>query len=185
MASCSTADLFPGRVGAALTGTRDESRMALRASAAQEVAFGTKRGAYPSTGIGAYAFIRQAYLDAQYEARLDKAMKAGIPGARPSNDPFSRALMAAAANEMPSWFVASTERELTRVAEISKEMGIKSPVVVGAREGYRSVVGAQGERGDGDRQPRVAGARFGDGPRVPVDRFGQAAVRTRPSSIRQ
>jgi imidazolonepropionase-like amidohydrolase len=131
--------LFPGRVGAALTGTRDESRMALRASAAQEVSFGTKRGGYPSTGIGAYAFIRQAYLDAQYEARLDKAMKAGIPGARPTNDPFSRALMAAAGNEMPSWFLASTEREMTRVAEIAKELGIKSPVVVGAREGYRSV----------------------------------------------
>ena len=40
---------------------------------------------------------------------------------------------------MPSWFVASTERELSRVAEISKEMGLKSPVVVGAREGYRNV----------------------------------------------
>lgn len=131
--------LFPGRVGAALTGTREESRMTLRASAAQEVSFGTKRNAYPSTGIGAYAFIRQAYLDAQYEARLDKAMKAGIPGARPTNDPFARALMPAAGNEMPSWFLASTERELTRVAEISKEMGIKGPVIVGAREGYRNI----------------------------------------------
>ena len=61
-------------------------------------------------------------------------MKAGTPGARPTNDPFSRALMAAAANEMPSWFVASNEREMTRVAEIAKEMGLKSPVVVGARK---------------------------------------------------
>lgn len=132
--------LFPGRVGAALTGTRDDSRLALRTSSGQEVAFGTKPGGvYPATGIGAIAFIRQAFLDAQYEARLDKAMKAGTPGARPTNDPFSRALMPAATNEMSSWFVASTEREMTRVAEIAKEMGIKSPVVVGAREGYRSV----------------------------------------------
>jgi imidazolonepropionase-like amidohydrolase len=132
--------LFPGRVGAALTGTRDESRLALRTSSGQEVAFGTKPGGvYPATGIGSIAFVRQAFLDAQYEARLDKAMKAGTPGARPTNDPFSRALMPAATNEMSSWFVASTEREMTRVAEIAKEMGIKSPVVVGAREGYRSV----------------------------------------------
>jgi imidazolonepropionase-like amidohydrolase len=131
--------LFPGRVGAALTGSRDGGRLGLRTSAAQEVSFGRKREGYPSTGIGAVAYIRQAYLDAQYEARLDKAMKAGIPGARPTNDPFDRALMPAATNEMPSWFVASTEREMTRVAEIAKEMGIKSPVVVGAREGYRSI----------------------------------------------
>ena len=110
--------LFPGRVGAALTGTRENSRLALRTGAGQEVSFGTKRGGYPATGIGAVAFIRQAYLDAQYEARMDKAFKAGTPGARPSNDPFRRALVPAATNTMPSWFVASTERQLTRVAEI-------------------------------------------------------------------
>lgn len=132
--------LFPGRIGAALTGTRSETRLGLRTGIGQEVSFGTKRGGgYPATGIGAVAFIRQSFLDAQYEARLDKAFKAGTPGARPTNDPFSRALMAAAGNEMPSWFVASTERQLIRVAEISKEMGLKNPVVVGAQEGYRTI----------------------------------------------
>jgi hypothetical protein len=78
--------LFPGRIGAALTGTRNESRLGLRTSVGQEVSFGTKRGgAYPATGIGAVAFIRQSFLDAQYEARLDKAFKAGTPAhARPT-----------------------------------------------------------------------------------------------------
>lgn len=131
--------LFPGRVGAALTGSRTDTRLGLRSAVGQEVAFGSRRGAYPGTGIGAYAFIRQAYLDAQYENRLEKAFKAGTPGARPSNDPFRRALMPAAANEMPSWFVASTERQVTRVAEISKEMGLKAPVVVGAQEAWRVI----------------------------------------------
>jgi len=131
--------LFPGRVGAGLTGAQPESRLALRTGVGQEVAFGTKRGGYPATGIGSVAFIRQAYLDAQYELRLDKAMKAGVPGARPSNDPFRRALMPAAANEMASWFVASTEREMARVAAIAKEMSLKTPVVVGAQEGWRAI----------------------------------------------
>jgi imidazolonepropionase-like amidohydrolase len=131
--------LFPGRVGAALTGSRDNSRLVLRPSVGQEVAFGSLPGRYPGTGIGAIAYIRQAFLDAQYEGRLDKAMKAGTPGARPSNDPFRRALMPAAANEMPSWFVASTERQITRAVEIAKEMGLRNPVVVGAQEGWRSV----------------------------------------------
>lgn len=131
--------LFPGRVGAALTGKRDESNLALRAGAGQEVSFGTKRGGYPGTGIGSYAFIRQAFLDAQYEARLDRAFKDGVPGGRPAGDPFSRNLMSAATNTMSAWFVASRERELTRVAEITTELGLKNPVVVGSQEGWRSI----------------------------------------------
>ena len=131
--------LFPGRVGAALTGGPDESRLALRADAAQQVSFGTRRGGYPSTGIGAIAFVRQSLLDAQYEARLDKAFKAGIPGARPSNEPFTRALVPVATNEMPAWFTASPERAINRVGEISKELGIKAPVIVGVQEGWRVI----------------------------------------------
>lgn len=131
--------IFPGRVGAALTGAQAGGSLSLRAAAGQDVAFGSKRGgAYPATGIGVVAYIRQAYLDAQYEARLDKAFKAGVPAARPSNDPMRRAMMSAAMNEMSSWFVASTERQIARVAEIAKELGLKSPVVVGSQEGWRS-----------------------------------------------
>jgi imidazolonepropionase-like amidohydrolase len=129
--------LFPGRVGAALTGGPDESRLGLRSSIGQEVAFGTRRGGYPSTGIGAVAFIRQSLLDAQYEARLDKAFKAGTPGARPSNEPFTRALVPAATNEMPAWFVASTERQINRVGQIAKELTLRAPVIVGTQEGWR------------------------------------------------
>ena len=131
--------LFPGRAGAALTGAQSGERLSLRADVGQIVSFGTKRGGYPSTGIGAVAFIRQAFLDAQYEARVEKAFKAGTPGARPSNDPFRRSLMPAASNEVASWFVASTERQITRVAEIASEMGLKQPVVVGSQEGWRAI----------------------------------------------
>ncbi|HET9426286.1 MAG TPA: amidohydrolase family protein [Gemmatimonadaceae bacterium] len=129
--------IFPGRVGAALTGGPNEDRLSLRTAAGQNVSFGTRRGGYPSTLIGALAFVRQALLDAQYEARLDKAFKAGVPGARPTNEPFTRALVPAATNEMPAWFVASTERQINRVADITKELGLKGPVVVGAQEGWR------------------------------------------------
>ncbi len=131
--------IFPGRVGAALTGAQAGGSLSLRAAAGQEVAFGSKRGGvYPATGIGVVAYIRQAFLDAQFEARLDKAFKAGVPAARPSNDPMRRAMMSAAMNEMSSWFLASTERQIARVGEIAKELGLKSPVVVGSQEGWRS-----------------------------------------------
>lgn len=130
--------LFPGRVGAALTSPPVETNIKLRPAAGQVVSFGRNREGYPGTGIGAVAFIRQAFLDAQYEGRLDAAMKKGIPGApRPSNDPFTRALVPAATNEMPAWFLASTEREITRATDIAAEMGLKGPVIVGTREGWR------------------------------------------------
>jgi imidazolonepropionase-like amidohydrolase len=132
--------IFPGRVGAALTAPSHETNVALRPSVGQIVAFGTKRDGYPRTGIGSVAFIRQAFLDAEYEARLDSAMKKGIPGApRPSNDPFTRALVPAATNQMPSWFLAEREREMSRVADIATEMMLKGPVVVGAQEGWRAI----------------------------------------------
>ena len=131
--------IFPGRVGAALTGGVSTASLPLRAAVGQNVSFGTRRDGYPGTLIGSLAYVKQMYLDAQYEARLEKAFKAGTPGARPSNDPMRRALMAASMNEMPSWFVASTEREISRVAEITKDISIKAPVIVGAREGWRSV----------------------------------------------
>ena len=131
--------IFPGRVGAALTGMREGSRLALRAGAGQNVSFGTRRNGYPGTLIGSLAYVKQAFLDAQYEARVEKAFKAGTPGARPSNEPFRRALIPAATNEMRSWFVASTERQLIRVAEITKELGLRNPVVVGTQEGWRMI----------------------------------------------
>lgn len=132
--------IFPGRVGSALTAARSAGELTLKPDAGQEVAFGTKRGGvYPATGIGVIAYIRQAFLDAQYESRVDKAFKAGIAGGRPAADAFRRALMPAATNEMPSWFVASTERQIVRVSEISKEMALKSPVVVGVQEGWRVI----------------------------------------------
>jgi len=131
--------IFPGRVGAALTGMREGSRLALRAGAGQNVSFGSRRGGYPGTLIGSLAYVKQSFLDAQYEARVDRAFKAGTPGARPSNDPFRRALIPAASNEIRSWFVASTERQLIRVAEIAKELGLRNPVVVGTQEGWRMI----------------------------------------------
>jgi len=47
--------------------------------------------------------------------------------------------MPAAGNEIATWFVASTEREMIRVASIAAELGLRSPVVVGAQEGWRAI----------------------------------------------
>jgi imidazolonepropionase-like amidohydrolase len=131
--------LFPGRVGAALTGGYNEAQLELRAGIGQQVSFGTRRGGYPGTLIGALPFVRQSFLDAQHELAVDKAFKAGTSAERPSYDPLSRALMPAVANEMPVWMMASTEREIERVTDIAKEIGLRNYIVVGAREGWRAI----------------------------------------------
>jgi imidazolonepropionase-like amidohydrolase len=58
-------------------------------------------------------------------------------------DPFKRALIPAASNEMPLWFVASNERQLIRVAEIAAELGLENWIVAGAQEGWRVVPALQ------------------------------------------
>ncbi len=47
--------------------------------------------------------------------------------------------MPAATNATPSWFVASTERQIIRVAEIASELELRNPVVVGSQEGWRVI----------------------------------------------
>ncbi len=131
--------LFPGRVGAALTGGYNESQLELRTMVGQQVAFGTRRGGYPGTLIGALSFVKQSLLDAQHELAVDKAFKAGNSAERPSFDVLSRALMPVVANEIPAWIMASSEREIERVTAIARELGLRNWVVVGAREGWRSI----------------------------------------------
>jgi hypothetical protein len=129
--------LFPGRVGAALTGGQNEGRLALRTTIGQVVAFGTLRGGYPGTGIGSVAFVRQTILDGQHEALLERAFRAGNPAARPTYNPLPRGIMSAAAGDIPFWFAAGPDRPIGRVIEIAKEMSLKTPVVVGAQDGWR------------------------------------------------
>jgi imidazolonepropionase-like amidohydrolase len=131
--------LFPGRVGAALTGGYNESQLVLRTEIGQQVSFGSRRGGYPGTGIGALAYVKQSFLDAQHELALENAFKAGKPGARPTYDPMRRALLPVASNQMPAWFAASTEREIQRVVDIARELGLRNWIVVGAQEGWRTV----------------------------------------------
>jgi imidazolonepropionase-like amidohydrolase len=135
--------LFPGRVGAAMTGGHDESKLVLRSSIGQQVSFGSRRGGYPGTGIGAVAFVKQSILDAQYEHRVEQAFLAGTAAGRPTMDPFKRALIPAASNEMSLWFVASNERQLIRVTEIAEELGLQKWVVAGAQEGWRVISSLQ------------------------------------------
>ncbi len=159
--------IFPGRVGVALTAARAAGELTLKADAGQVVAFGTKRAGYPATGIGTIAFIRQAYLDAQYESRVDKAFKGAFPRGRPAADPFRRALMPAATNRN------AIERSSWRTPEAADDTRRRDREGDGAqgdhrwssarRRDWRGDPGPQVRRRDGGGQPAMAVARFGYG----------------------
>src|SRR5690606_991831 len=129
--------IFPGRVAAVHTGSGD-SRV-LRAGIAQQVLLGRRRGAYPGTLMGAIAFVKQAFYDAQHELRVRQAWERQPTGPRPVYNPDTRALEPAASGALPVWLHGSSARDLGRLVEIARDVGVSNYVIVGAQEGYKAV----------------------------------------------
>jgi imidazolonepropionase-like amidohydrolase len=129
--------LFPGRVAAVNTGTN--ARRVLRTPVAQQVVLGRRRGGYPATLMGALAFVKQSFYDTQYELRVRQAWERQPVGERPSYSADVRGLEAAATGEIPVWFVAEGERDIERIDELAREMGVRNYTIVGAQEGFRVV----------------------------------------------
>jgi imidazolonepropionase-like amidohydrolase len=129
--------IFPGRAAVVSAGTGPAASLVLRSPAAQQVAFGTARGVYPSTLMGSLAYIRQSFLDADH-ARRTAAAWARDPAAvrRPEQTPDAQALGAAGARELPVWIAASRENDLRRAIDLGRELGLDYRLL-GAQEGYR------------------------------------------------
>ena len=89
---------------------------------------------YPASLLGAIAFVRQSFLDAQHQQlvaqRYDR-MKNGV--ARPAYDPTLDALQPALAGRVPVAFQANLAREIVRALEMAQEFKL-APVITGARE---------------------------------------------------
>jgi len=132
--------IFPGRVSAVNLTGGDVAGMVVKSPVAQQVALGQRRGGYPSTGMGAIAYVRQSFWDAQWDQRAAEAFQ-GNPAAaqRPGYDPEHRALQPAATGAMPVWYAATSERDLRRIIGLAAETGVRDYVLVGAQEGYRTV----------------------------------------------
>lgn len=132
--------IFPGRVSAVnLTGGPTAS-MVLRSPVAQQVLAGRRRGGYPSTLMGAVAYIKQSFWDAQWDRQATQAFERNPASTeRPEYDAEHRALQPAATGAMPVWFSAAAERDLRRFIGIAAEIDVSDYVLVGVQEGYRTV----------------------------------------------
>jgi imidazolonepropionase-like amidohydrolase len=129
--------LFPGRVAAVNTGA--SARRVLRTPIAQQVVLGRRRSGYPATLMGAIAFVQQSFFDTQYEMRVRQAWERQPAGQRPTYNAEVRGLEAAASGELPVWFVAEGERDIARINDLAREIGVRNYTIVGAQEGYRTV----------------------------------------------
>jgi imidazolonepropionase-like amidohydrolase len=97
---------------------------------------GNVRGdAYPVSLLGAIAFVRQSFLDAQHQLltaqRYERVKAVGVP--RPNYDPSLDALQPALAGRLPVAFQAEQAREILRALDMAQEFKL-DPVITGGRE---------------------------------------------------
>lgn len=130
--------IFPGRVSVVSTRDGVPAALVLRSPVAQQVAFGRKRGGYPSTLMGALAYIEQSFKDARYDARARSAFETS-PGSSPlpPYDAEHEALQAAAAGELPVWFAASSAYDIERAMDLAAKLGIEDYAIVGGQEAFK------------------------------------------------
>ena len=125
-------------------GSDRRSLVILKAPVAQHVAFAQGRvggaggggvggGAYPGSLLGAIAFIRQSFYDAQWQRDARSYYDRHKDSARPAFEPSLDALAPALDGKMPVAFEAGEEREILRALELAKEFKI-DPIIVGGLE---------------------------------------------------
>jgi imidazolonepropionase-like amidohydrolase len=132
--------LLPGQAAAALLGDGEPSSQVLRSPVAQQIAFGRRRGGYPGTLMGALAYVRQAYYDAQHAVQLADAFERNQgSGPRPAHDAATLALRASLRGEIPAWIEASRRRDFSRAAEVARDIGFPSWAILGAHEAYQAL----------------------------------------------
>jgi len=131
---------FPGRTAVLNVGSGPTASLVIRSPVAVQVGFGTRRiDVYPTTLMGAIAFVHQTFLDAAYPAR-HRAAYAADPKAvpLPPHRPDLDALAPAAAGEQTVWITVSQENNIERALDLAAELRLDVRLL-GAQEGYRMV----------------------------------------------
>jgi imidazolonepropionase-like amidohydrolase len=133
-----TGGIFPGRVSVIDARDAEPAALVIRTPVAQQIALGRKRNAYPSTLMGALAYIRQAFADARYDARVAAAFQKS-PGTTPlpTYDAEHAGLQPAAAGAMPVWIAASRAWDIERVIDLAAGIGVANYAILGGQEAYQ------------------------------------------------
>ncbi len=132
--------MMPGRVSVMNTGSGPLNSELLGNNISLQLALNGTSSGYPSTIMGAMAYIEQSWEDTRYDIRVHQAFQDNPATApRPNFDPEHAALVAAVNNTMPVWFAAQSERELFRAAVMAERLGLSDYVFLGGQEGFLAV----------------------------------------------
>lgn len=89
---------------------------------------------FPSALLGGIAFVRQSFIDAQYQQLVQQRYQKGPANVvRPSFDPALEAMQPALAGRLPVAFEAGLHREVLRALDMAKEFKL-SPIITGGIE---------------------------------------------------
>jgi imidazolonepropionase-like amidohydrolase len=107
----------------------------IRTPVALHVEFQAARGqGYPEALLGGIAFVRQSFIDAQYQQAVEQRYQKSPAGLlRPPADPALDAMQAALGGRVPVAFEGNLQREVLRALAMAKEFKL-SAIVTGGHE---------------------------------------------------
>jgi imidazolonepropionase-like amidohydrolase len=112
-------------------------QLIVKSPVALHVSFAERPGGgngYPVSLMGVVAFVRQTFLDAQYqESALQHYEKSKARGPRPPYDAALDAMQPALAGKLPVAFEAELSRQILRALDLSRSLKL-DPIITNARE---------------------------------------------------
>ena len=132
--------IFRGQTAVITLGNEASDKLLLKAPQSLSIGFaragGGFGGGYPGSGMGIFAFLRQAFLDAQhYRDEWDWYSKSPRGKARPEHNKSSAALIPVVNGKMPVILNVSSEREIRRAIALAEEFNLKY-LLAGAAQSY-------------------------------------------------
>lgn len=121
-------------------GGENADKLIIRNPVSLNVSFASGRGfggAFPSSLMGVFAFLRQSWLDAQhYKASWEHYNQNKRGMQRPETDKSLAALQPVITGQMPVAFSANSVREIKRAISLAEEFGLKY-VIAGGLQSYQ------------------------------------------------
>ena len=131
--------IFRGQTAFINLGNEASNQLLLKAPHSLSIGFsrgGGFGGGYPNSGMGVFAFLRQAFMDAQhYRDEWDWYSKSPRGKNRPAHNKSSAALLPVVNGKMPVILNANSEREIRRAIALAEEFNLKY-LIAGATESY-------------------------------------------------
>ena len=134
--------IFRGQSAFINLGSEASEKLLLKASHWLSIGFsrggfgGGGGGGYPSSGMGVFAFLRQALMDAQhYRDEWDWYSKAPRGKTRPEHNKSSAALIPVVNGKMPVILNVTSVREIQRAIGLAEEFNLKY-LLAGATQSY-------------------------------------------------